>query len=307
MQDEFKARVSQFLASWLDGLTQETRAAYLYSVTLYSRHRGEVSPESALADLVQFSKQEAASKILAWKAGLIREGKAAATINLRLSAITSCLNAAEAAGLVPWILRIPKLRAESYRDTRGPGEVTYRAALQKLTAQALEAGPGQIKDRRDFLLIRLLHDCGLRVREAVTLDLAHIDPKDGIWIKGKGRSEREMISLPTATKNALDRWLEVRGMAPGPLFIALTKSGRSPKATRRRITTRHVRRITKALGLGHPHGLRHLAITTALDRTNGDFRRVMKFSRHRNVNVVLRYDDNRLDVAGEIAQLVAAE
>jgi len=54
-----------------------------------------------------------------------------------------------------------------------------------------------------------------------------------------------------------------------------------------------------------PRGLRHTAITAALDLTGGDVRAVQRFSRHRDIRVLLRYDDNRMDLGGKIAHLVA--
>ena len=68
--------------------------------------------------------------------------------------------------------------------------------------------------------------------------------------------------------------------------------------------------MVKALGaeLGltvRPHGLRHTAITAALDLT-GDLRAVQRFSRHRDVRVLTRYDDNRTDLGGKIAAAVAS-
>jgi integrase len=54
-----------------------------------------------------------------------------------------------------------------------------------------------------------------------------------------------------------------------------------------------------------PHGLRHAAITEALDLTGGDVRAVQRFSRHRDVRVLNIYDDCREDLAGQVARLVA--
>ena len=54
-----------------------------------------------------------------------------------------------------------------------------------------------------------------------------------------------------------------------------------------------------------PHGFRHLAITSALDLTKGDVRAAQKFSRHKDVRVLNTYDDNRQDLAGDVARLVA--
>ncbi|MEG3900925.1 tyrosine-type recombinase/integrase [Microcoleus sp. B4-C5] len=42
-----------------------------------------------------------------------------------------------------------------------------------------------------------------------------------------------------------------------------------------------------------PHRIRHSAITAALDATDGDVRKVQKLSRHKNLNTLMVYDDNR--------------
>jgi integrase/recombinase XerC len=52
--------------------------------------------------------------------------------------------------------------------------------------------------------------------------------------------------------------------------------------------------------------LRHQAITAALD-AGRDVRDVRKFSRHAKLETVLIYEDNRADVAGDVASLVAGE
>jgi integrase/recombinase XerC len=55
-----------------------------------------------------------------------------------------------------------------------------------------------------------------------------------------------------------------------------------------------------------PHGHRHAAITEALGLTGGDVRAVQPFSRHRNAQTLLQYDDSRKDLAGGVARRVAA-
>jgi integrase/recombinase XerC len=55
-----------------------------------------------------------------------------------------------------------------------------------------------------------------------------------------------------------------------------------------------------------PHAPRRSGITAALDETNGDVRRVQRFSRHRKLDRLLIYDDARRDDAGAVAGLVAA-
>jgi integrase/recombinase XerC len=91
------------------------------------------------------------------------------------------------------------------------------------------------------------------------------------------------------------------------LFVSL-HNGRGRGS---RISLGSVSRLVRSLGedldLGvvRAHGLRHTAITTALDVTEGNYRDVAKFSRHADVRTVAIYDDCRRDVAGEVARRVS--
>jgi integrase/recombinase XerC len=42
-----------------------------------------------------------------------------------------------------------------------------------------------------------------------------------------------------------------------------------------------------------PHRIRHSAITAALDATDGNVRKVQKLSRHKKLDTLMIYDDNR--------------
>ena len=50
-----------------------------------------------------------------------------------------------------------------------------------------------------------------------------------------------------------------------------------------------------------PHGLRHAAITSALDETDGNVRAAREFSGHASIKALMRFDDNRKDIGGEVA------
>ena len=47
------------------------------------------------------------------------------------------------------------------------------------------------------------------------------------------------------------------------------------------------------------------ANTSALNLTDGDVRRVQRFSRHRKLDTLLVYDDNRQDLGGDVARRLA--
>jgi len=123
---------------------------------------------------------------------------------------------------------------------------------------------------------------------------------------GKGRRERISLILPAPTIAALASWLSFRGEEAGPLFTSMDHAGKGSERLTGRVLHQVVSAIARQVGLTvWPHGLRHAAITTALDLTVGDVRSVAKFSRHADIRVLSRYDDNRADMAGVIAALIA--
>jgi len=116
------------------------------------------------------------------------------------------------------------------------------------------------------------------------------------------------MTLPDQTAAALVEWTEARGDEPGPFFHRLDGRPLDPDV---RLSGESVRRIVRRLGKAaglprdvRPHGLRHSAATSALD-AGRDLRDVRRFTRHRSLEMVLRYDDMRRDVAGEIARDLA--
>jgi len=122
---------------------------------------------------------------------------------------------------------------------------------------------------------------------------------------GKGRYRQEKKDLPTPTRAALDAWLEEHDADEGPMFIALDAVYRGHRLTPQSIY-KTVKAIGKAVGADvRPHGLRHTAITTALDRTGGDVRAVAQFARHTDVRVTMQYDDARKESAKRVADLVS--
>jgi integrase/recombinase XerC len=59
---------------------------------------------------------------------------------------------------------------------------------------------------------------------------------------------------------------------------------------------RLVRKFSEAAGIDKivsPHRIRHSAITTYLDASDGNLRAAQGLSRHTNLNTLSRYDDNR--------------
>jgi len=281
--------------SFLDSLSERTREAYRLDLTDFAKWAGAASPAEAVVFFIGLDQGEANQVFFEYMTWLKGEGKSPATINRRRAAMRSVLALARMMGLTHNTLEIKPLRHESYRDTAGPGMDAIRAMLADLEAKA---GCGNRQATRDRAIVRLLFGRGLRVGEVVSLDLAHYDrERSRVSIKGKARGGREWVTVPPGAKAALDTWLVVRGDAPGPMFIGL----HGPPT---RLCSRHIFRLLKTHYGINPHGLRHAAITQALDIFDGDVTKVQRFSRHKSVTVLQIYDDRRQDLGGEVAAQV---
>jgi integrase/recombinase XerC len=143
---------------------------------------------------------------------------------------------------------------------------------------------------------------------AKRLDVEDVNlERNWIFIPDKTRSRRELVSLPEPTRAAVAAWLEARGPEPGPLFVNFDRAGKGHRLTGTAVY-HIVGQLGDKAGLSvRPQGLRHLAITTALERTNGDMRAVAEFSRHKDLRNLSRYADNPYGLADKIARLVAEE
>lgn len=300
------------VGAFLAGRRPTTLDAYRRDLDDFARFLGMPTAAAAVELLVGGSAGEANALALGYRAHLTALGRAPATVARRMAALRSVVKLARTLGRVAWELEVVSPRVETYTDTAGPGEAGWRSMLGRAKDGA--AG-GTAKGARDLAIVRLLHDLALRRSEAIGLDLADVEAgPDGtpaaVWILGKGRSARERLTLPPPVSKALAEWIGLRGDHAGPLFPPLDP-GAGPGG---RLTGRAVHAIVRRLGTSaglsrpaRPHGLRHQGITKALDVSGGNVREVQRFSRHRKVDVLLRYDDNRRDVAGELARRVAEE
>src|SRR5262249_32807407 len=200
---------------------------------------------------------------LAWRNDLAARRLAPATIARRLAALRGLCKLARVLGITTWALGVEAPGVETLRDTRGPGKDGFQRLLAELEVRADRKG------LRDRAILHLLFDLALRRGEVCSLDLCHLDLEaDAVEVLGKGRSRRERLSLPGPTHEALAAWVQVRGQAPGPLFTSCDRAGKGDG----RLTGGAVYAVVRGLGqraglVARPHGLRHAAITEALDRT----------------------------------------
>ena len=157
---------------------------------------------------------------------------------------------------------------------------------------------------RDYCIITLFLNCGMRLAELVTIDLGDFRD-DTIRIIGKGNKER-LVYLNTACLDALQRYKKARASLPNlvdkdALFVS--------KRTGKRLTARRVEQIVarclQSAGLSgrgfSPHKLRHTAATLMLQ--NGvDVKAVQEVLGHEHLNTTEIYthiDNEALRVAAK--------
>ncbi len=293
---------NDLIDAFLAGRPNGTLRGYGGALRAFSRFAGTKSVAEAAGKLLGGTAGGANRIAFAWRAHLVEGGYAPSTINARLASLRALVKMARILGLVTWHLEVTGVRAEPYRDTRGPG----RRGVRALLAEVEDAKTP--KERRDRALVRLLTDLALRRGEAVSLDIEHIDLERGVaLVRGKGKHGRVPVTLPEPTVAALRSWIEVRGAEPGPLFVGMSRGRPGGRLTGTSVA-RIIRQLGERAGIEglRPHGLRHAAITQALDLTRGDIRAVQRFSRHADPRTLLVYDDAREDRGGEVARLVAA-
>lgn len=290
----------QLHREFLAGRSPNTLNAYRKDLHAFANWCGVPTGGAALSVLVALPAGEGNSKLLAWRAAMKDAGLAPSTINRRLSAVRSALRFARTIGATAWVPEVQGLKAQTYRDTRGPGLTGTRALLGSALTK------GSDKSARDVAIIRCMFDLGLRRGEVASLDVDDVDRAGRVvWVLGKGRSQKEARTLPAPTLAAIDAWLEQRaGLAKAEepaLFVNVSRYHRGC-----RITGHGVYYVIRELGdvagiRARPHGLRHASITAALDNTNGDVRAAQAHARHSNPQTTMRYDDARQDLAGKVS------
>lgn len=298
--------VAPLIAAFLAGRSEPTLRAYRQDLEQFRAFTGDATLEEAVSRLLESGHGNANAWTLAFRSAMGERGVAPATINRRLAALRSLVKLARMLGRIPWALDVENVRHETYRDTRGPG----RAAVQRLIASAAgdATSPRAV---RDHALLRLLFDLGLRRGEVVALDLADLDlERSAVSVRGKGRSQKTLLTLPEPTKAALSPWLSVRGAAPGPLFVNFDRTNKGGGRLSATSLYRIIRGAGEEQGITvRPHGLRHAAITEACKAAQAagiGLEEVLDFSRHKSVAVLMIYRDRERNVQGAIAALVAA-
>src|ERR687885_33231 len=295
--------LSHFLA---DKRSANTKRAYEKDVNdFFESMTGQRATPDSILEFLHLERSSSVSVVLKYKAKLIDRGLKEATVNRRLAAIKSLVAMGRKLGVCNYSLEDVKgEKVTKYRDTSGISSEAFKAVLLRCDRSTLQG-------KRDYALLRLLWGNALRRNEVSQLNIGDFDPDTKtLRILGKGRgTQSEVIDLGEATRDAIALWLEVsRGVKPdnAPLFTSLDFHNNGHRLTGDGLRKIVVRLCSKA-GIRKtmsPHRIRHSAITAALDATDGNVRKVQKLSRHRQLDTLMIYDDNRGKDQQEVTALL---
>jgi site-specific recombinase XerD len=169
------------------------------------------------------------------------------------------------------------------------------------SVQLLDAVDGKNQER-DYCILTLFLNCGLRISELVGLNISDIQD-DALRVLGKGNKVR-IIYLNDACQDALNRYLAVRRPIAGRDQNALFLSARNERVSRSTVHAMVKKRLGEA-GIDSTqyssHKLRHTAATLMLQ--NGvDVRAVQEVLGHDHLNTTEIYthiDNESLRVAAK--------
>jgi integrase/recombinase XerC len=144
---------------------------------------------------------------------------------------------------------------------------------------------------RDKALFTLLYGCGLRIDEALSLNIYHL-PQDGfLRVIGKGRKERQVPVLPMVIEAiaAYRQACPYPEESDRPIFVG-EKNG---KRLNQGVAQKAMRDFRGAFGLPEtatPHALRH-SFATHLLQNGANLREIQELLGHASLSTTQRYTD----------------
>jgi len=271
------------------GLSANTIVSYAQDLALFERFCRERGIGSASR-----VRTVTVREFLQW----LRTTKTPATVARKLACVKGWFRFLVSQGTVS---QSPAGFIESPRLWKRLPQALHEPDVERLLGSVAETDIG-IRDRA---ILELLYGSGLRVSEAVSLDVSHLNLEVGfLRCFGKGSKER-LVPVGRMARQALQRYLhEVRPRfvrrQPQTTAIFVNRGGH--RLTRQRVW-QLVRRYADAGGVKRigPHGLRH-SFATHLLAHGADLRTVQELLGHSNISTTQRYthvDRGRLKAVHE--------
>jgi integrase/recombinase XerC/integrase/recombinase XerD len=321
---DFYAGMNVAVERFLNGVdvAEPTRKSYRKGVTYFFDYLRETW-EADSGSVVDF-RDYIRSALIAWRDGMLAEGKAAGTVGTYLAAVKRYFSWMFSEGLMPFNpgagIKVPKTgdRIEKEALTAPELRALLRAVETKrderLNALGRGVSPEAVKlaALRDCALISVMAGTGLRAVEAERAnygDLRRSRGKNVLVYQPKGSlakvKEKVLTELTYKPLMAYVAARRKRGdITPdAPLFVSFSNKNTGARLSRITISM-YFKGYKDAAGIDNDaitlHSLRHTAITLALE-AGAPLEAVQAMAGHKDVNTTLRYAHHldRIDNAAE--------
>ena len=281
--NEAKYFLCRLIYDYLDFL-ENIKGLSKNTTSSYQRDLNKLSKFLQASDINGFNglSEEICS---AWIADLFQHNVSARSIQRHISSAKGFFNYLKKIGLVtdsPFDLISSPKSPSHLPSVLSPEEVS----------QLLNFKPKNAQEKRDLAIIELIYSSGLRVSEAVNVNLNDFeDNKNFLRVLGKG-SKTRLVPVGRYAQNAINDWVierEKLSTNDNALFVNLRGNRISTRSVQERIKNLA---IMQGLPPVNPHMLRH-SFATHLLESSGDLRSIQELLGHSSLSTTQIY--TRLD------------
>lgn len=225
-----------------------------------------------------------------------------ASVHITLSALSRCIRILHQIKSIPWLKFPDSVDVIPYRDTSGPPSSVVSDMIKFASARNDQIGI------RDTAILHLLFCLALRRSEVSAINTVDYQPARRIlFVTGKRRDSKQPFKISQLVADNLDSWIHVRPGGPGGACFTRLDPAIEYQRQPIRLSPAGIYNLVRKYSSQakfpcSPHQLRHSAITSILNSTNGDLRLACQLSRHRSLATLQLYDDNRNGNASEAIQ-----
>ncbi|MDR2902560.1 MAG: tyrosine recombinase XerC [Lactobacillales bacterium] len=283
-------KLNKTIASWqndlltLRRLSKHTADSYLTDMKEFMDFlAGHMEKEIDTGDLKKLSITDFRS-FLVWRSS---QNAARASIARSLSTLRNFFKYLSREGILE---NTAIMSVRSARLSKVLPKPLSQTDARAFLAAVKEVAKDKFQEKRDAALYTLLYGCGLRINEALSLNVDNF-PLDGgaFTVMGKGGKERLVPLLPIV-KSGIKEYLKYHpNPAPlEPLFVGSRGERLNPGVVQRNV--RFLRRYLNLPDTVTPHALRH-SFATHILQGGGDLRTVQELLGHASLSATQRYTE----------------
>ncbi|MBQ7457019.1 MAG: tyrosine recombinase XerC [Desulfovibrio sp.] len=276
--DVFASSCQQPFLVWLQTTyASKTREAYQRDVEQFLVHVAEQGIDPAQPERILPRHVEH------FVAGLFHQGISKRSIARKLSSLRTYFH---------YLLHEKVIATDPCAGIANPKQDKIEARIPNVDAMIglLESVPSiDPQTMRDTALLELLYGSGLRIQEALQLNIDDVRNKQVITVMGKGSRER-LVPLTDMAVNRINAWIHARRALANPGEEALFVGTRGKRLDRKE-AWRIVQKRAEASGMPihlSPHSMRH-AFATHLLESGMDLRSVQELLGHRRLSTTQHY------------------